>query len=57
MKIIADWSNGETQIGRWIELKSEDTPNRLIRIGLLFPKGSSKAKQFMAVEGVAVDEK
>jgi len=50
MEIVGNWGEGATSSGKWLELKSKEAPNRWLRIGLLFQKGSSDAKQFLAVE-------
>ncbi len=50
MEIVVHWGSGTTSSGRWMELRSREFPNWQMRIGLLFPTGSSDAKQFLAVE-------
>ncbi len=50
MKTIVHWGSENTQIGKWFSLHSPEAKGTVMRIGLLFPKGSSEARQFLAVE-------
>ena len=50
MKTIVHWGTESTQAGTWLRLSSPDAKGTVMRIGLLFPKDSSEARQFMAVE-------
>ena len=60
MKTIVHWGSEGTQAGRWFRLNSPKSKGTVMRIGLLFPKGSSVARQFLAVEwdisGIAPNE-
>lgn len=50
MKTIVHWGSESTQIGKWFSLSSPASKVTVMRIGLLFPKGSSEPRQFLAVE-------
>ena len=56
MRIVGHWGSEETRAGQWLELKSDEAPKRWLRIGLLFQKGSSDAKQILAVEFRDIDQ-
>lgn len=56
MKTIVQWGSESTQVGKWFTLSSpEAKETTVMRIGLLFPKGSSEARQILAVEWDVLD--
>ncbi|MGI9244841.1 MAG: hypothetical protein ACR2RV_28820 [Verrucomicrobiales bacterium] len=50
MEIVVQWGAGATDSGSWLELESPAVAGYLLRIGLMFPKKSVAAKQFLAVQ-------
>lgn len=50
MKTIVHWGSESTQPGKWFNLKSPGSKGSVMRIDLLFPKGSSDPRQLLAVE-------
>ena len=50
MKTIAYWGSESTQTGKWFDLTSSESNETVMRIGLLFSKGSSDPRQFLAVQ-------
>ena len=50
MGVVEHWGNEATVFGRWLDLRSNAVPSRWLRLGVLFAKGDSKPRQFMAVE-------
>ena len=55
MKTIVHWGSESTQAGKWFSLSSPEAKETVMRIGLLFPKGSSEARQILAIEWDVLD--